>query len=168
MTIAEVSKKLELSADTLRYYERIGLIPPVPRNKSGIRDYDENSIGWINFIKCMRKAGLPIEVLIEYVTLYQLGDSTKEARKNLLIEQREELISKIEELKETLEYLNKKIEFCKGCLSCQNTGKCIIKDDANEIIEKIKNSDVVVFSTPIYFYEMAGQMKTLLDRTNPL
>ena len=110
MTIAEVSKKLELSADTLRYYERIGLIPPVPRNKSGIRDYDENSIGWINFIKCMRKAGLPIEVLIEYVTLYQLGDSTKEVRKNLLIEQREELISKIEELKETLEYLNKKIE----------------------------------------------------------
>ena len=110
MTIAEVSKKLELSADTLRYYERIGLIPPVPRNKSGIRDYDENSIGWINFIKCMRKAGLPIEVLIEYVTLYQLGDSTKEARENLLIEQREELISKIEELKETLEYLNKKIE----------------------------------------------------------
>lgn len=64
--------------------------------------------------------------------------------------------------------VNKKIEFCKGCLSCQNTGKCIIKDDANEIIEKIKNSDVVVFSTPIYFYEMAGQMKTLLDRTNPL
>lgn len=64
--------------------------------------------------------------------------------------------------------INKKIEFCKGCLSCQNTGKCIIKDDANEIIEKIKNSDVVVFSTPIYFYEMAGQMKTLLDRTNPL
>ena len=85
MTIAEVSKKLELSADTLRYYERIGLIPPVPRNKSGIRDYDENSIGWINFIKCMRKAGLPIEILIEYVTLYQLGDSTKEARKIYLL-----------------------------------------------------------------------------------
>lgn len=69
---------------------------------------------------------------------------------------------------EKVSLVNKKIEFCKGCLSCQNTGKCIIKDDANEIIEKIKNSDVVVFSTPTYFYEMAGQMKTLLDRTNPL
>ncbi|MBM6689794.1 MerR family transcriptional regulator [Fusobacterium mortiferum] len=110
MTIAEVSKKLNISADTLRYYERIGLIPPVPRNKSGIRDYDDNSIGWISFIKCMRKAGLPIEVLIEYVALYQIGDSTNEARKNLLIEQREELLAKINELKETLEYLNKKIE----------------------------------------------------------
>lgn len=110
MTIAEVSKKLNISADTLRYYERIGLIPPVPRNKSGIRDYDDNSIGWINFIKCMRKAGLPIEVLIEYVALYQIGDSTNEARKNLLMEQREELLAKINELKETLKYLNKKIE----------------------------------------------------------
>ena len=110
MTIAEVSKKLDISTDTLRYYERIGLIPSVPRNKSGIRDYDENSIGWINFIKCMRKAGLPIEVLIEYVALYQMGDSTNETRKNLLIEQREELLNKIVELKETLEYLNKKIE----------------------------------------------------------
>lgn len=110
MTIAEVSKELNLSADTLRYYERIGLIPPVPRNKSGIRDYDQNSIGWINFIKCMRKAGLPIEVLIEYVALYQQGDTTKETRKNLLIEQREELLNRINELTETLNYLNTKIE----------------------------------------------------------
>lgn len=110
MTIAEVSKKLNISADTLRYYERIGLIPAVPRNKSGIRNYDDNSIGWINFIKCMKKAGLTIEVLIEYVSLYQQGDSTKETRKSLLIEQRKELLDRIEELKETLEYLNKKIE----------------------------------------------------------
>ena len=110
MTIAEVSKKLNISADTLRYYERIGLIPAVPRNKSAIRNYDDNSIGWINFIKCMKKAGLTIEVLIEYVSLYQQGDSTKETRKNLLIEQRKELLDRIEELKETLEYLNKKIE----------------------------------------------------------
>ena len=110
MTIAEVSKKLNISADTLRYYERIGLIPAVPRNKSGIRNYDDNSIGWINFIKCMKKAGLTIEVLIEYVSLYQQGDSTKENRKSLLIEQRKELLDRIEELKETLEYLNKKIE----------------------------------------------------------
>lgn len=110
MTIAEVSKKLNISADTLRYYERIGLIPAVPRNKSGIRNYDDSSIGWINFIKCMKKAGLTIEVLIEYVSLYQQGDSTKETRKSLLIEQRKELLDRIEELKETLEYLNKKIE----------------------------------------------------------
>ena len=64
MTIAEVSKKYDISADTLRYYERIGLIPPVPRKKSGIRDYDEDSCGWIGLMKCMRAAGVQIEALI--------------------------------------------------------------------------------------------------------
>jgi DNA-binding transcriptional MerR regulator len=76
MMIADVSKKYELSADTLRYYERIGLIPEVNRNKSGIRDYTEEDCRWVEFIKCMRNAGLPIEVLIEYVTLFQKGDET--------------------------------------------------------------------------------------------
>lgn len=61
MTIKEVSNNYDITADTLRYYERIGLIPHVPRNKSGIRDYDEDSCGWIEFIKCMRKSGLSIE-----------------------------------------------------------------------------------------------------------
>ena len=58
MTIAEVSRRYAISADTLRYYERIGLIPPVPRNKSGIRDYDEESCRWIELMKCMRAAGV--------------------------------------------------------------------------------------------------------------
>ena len=71
MMIAEVSKKFNLSNDTLRYYERVGLIPSVPRNKNGIRNYTQESCNWIEFIKCMRGAGLPIEVLIEYVALFQ-------------------------------------------------------------------------------------------------
>ena len=71
MTIAEASRKYGLSPDTLRYYERIGLLPPVPRNKSGIRDYDEESCRWIELMRCMRKAGVQIEALIEYVALYR-------------------------------------------------------------------------------------------------
>ena len=63
---------------------------------------------------------------------------------------------------------DKKIEFCKGCLGCQTTGTCILREDADRIIEQMKAMDVLVFATPIYFYEMSGQMKTLLDRTNPL
>lgn len=110
MTIAEVSKRLEISADTLRYYERIGLIPPVPRNKNGIRNYDERSLGWLNFIKCMRKSGIRVEKLIEYVTLFQEGDLTKEARKIILIEQEQEILAKIEELNNTLNYLKTKLE----------------------------------------------------------
>ena len=79
MTIAEASKKYGVSADTLRYYERIGLLPPVPRNKSGIRDYDEESCRWIEMMLCMRKAGVQIEALIEYVALFRQGDATAEA-----------------------------------------------------------------------------------------
>lgn len=109
MTITEVSRELNLTQDTLRYYERIGLIPGVGR-KSGIRDYKEEDLRWIEFIKCMRSAGLPIEVLIEYVGLSQQGDATIEARKELLAEQRNRLAERIEEMKATLERLDHKIE----------------------------------------------------------
>ena len=63
---------------------------------------------------------------------------------------------------------NKTINFCKGCLTCQKTGQCVIKDDANNITEKMKNSDVIIWATPIYYYGMSGQMKTLIDRANSL
>lgn len=63
---------------------------------------------------------------------------------------------------------DKTIGFCKGCLSCIRTQRCVITDDANAIVEKMLNSDVIVFATPIYYYEMSGQMKTMLDRSNPL
>ena len=76
MTIAEASRKYGLTADTLRYYERIGLLPPVPRTKGGIRDYDEASCGWIELMKCMRSAGVQIEALIEYVALYRQGEAS--------------------------------------------------------------------------------------------
>lgn len=63
---------------------------------------------------------------------------------------------------------DKEIKFCIGCLSCQKTGKCVIKDDAPAIVKKMHDADVLVFATPIYYYEMSGQLKTLLDRANPL
>ena len=110
MTIAEVSKKYDISADTLRYYERIGLIPPVPRTPGGIRDYDEESCGWIELMKCMRKAGVQIEALIEYVALFQKGDVTIDARKELLMEQRNQLVDRMAEMQESLDRLNDKIE----------------------------------------------------------
>ena len=69
---------------------------------------------------------------------------------------------------ELISLKGKNIKFCIGCLSCQKTGKCVIQDDVPEIMEKVKNADVLVFATPIYYYEMSGQLKTLLDRLNPL
>ena len=89
MTIAEVSKRYEIPVDTLRYYERIGLLPPVNRAKSGFRDYTEGDCQWVSFIKCMRAAGIQVEALIDYVALFQQGDSTREARRQILVEQKE-------------------------------------------------------------------------------
>lgn len=110
MTIAEVSRKYDFSADTLRYYERIGLIPPVPRTRGGLRDYGEESCGWIQLMKCMRAAGVQIEALIEYVDLFQQGDATLDARKALLVEQRDQLVSRMAEMQASLDLLNQKID----------------------------------------------------------
>ena len=109
MTIGEVSKEYEITADTLRYYERIGLIPPVPRKKNGIRDFDETACKWVSFVKCMRSSGVQIEALIEYVALMQ-ANTGLERRKNILIEQRERLIKQAETLRSTIERLDYKIE----------------------------------------------------------
>jgi MerR family transcriptional regulator, aldehyde-responsive regulator len=110
MKIAEVSERYRISTDTLRYYERVGLIPPVHRNESGIRDYDELDLRRVDFIKCMRSAGLPIEVLVEYVALVQQGDQTIEARKEILKDQRELLAARMKEMQKTLDILDHKIE----------------------------------------------------------
>jgi DNA-binding transcriptional MerR regulator len=110
MKIAEVSEKYGISSDTLRYYERIGLILPVNRNESGIRDYGEIDIRRVEFAKCMRSAGLPIEVLIDYMELVQQGDQTIEVRKEILKEQRGLLLSRMLEMQKTLDILDHKIE----------------------------------------------------------
>jgi DNA-binding transcriptional MerR regulator len=109
MKIAEVSERCGISPDTLRYYERIRLISPVNRNDSGIRDYGDLDLKRVEFIKCMRSAGLTIEVLIEYFGLVQQGDSTVDARKQILKEQRKHLAAKMEELQKTLDLLDYKI-----------------------------------------------------------
>lgn len=110
MKIMEVSEQSGISSDTLRYYERIGLIPPINRNGSGIRDYSEVDLKRVDFIKCMRRAGLPIEVLLEYFKLSEQGDQTIEARKEILKEQRTLLTARIAEMQQTLDLLNYKIE----------------------------------------------------------
>ena len=132
MKISEVSEQCGISADTLRYYERVGLLPPVQRTDSGIRDYGELDIRRVEFIKCMRSAGLPIEVLIEYVGLVQQGDQTSEARKEILVEQRAQLAAKMEEIQKTLDLLDYKIEVYEKALLKKE--KEIIQTQEPEVI----------------------------------
>ena len=109
MTIKEVSEKYAVSQDTLRYYERIGLIPPVARTTGGIRNYTESDIGWAETAVCMRNAGGPLEALIEYVKLYQEGDATFEARRQLLQEQYDHLEEQKQQIEQTMNRLQYKI-----------------------------------------------------------
>ena len=117
MTISEVSKKYELTEDTIRYYEKVGLIPKVPRNKSGIREFDDASCRWLEFVKCMRSAGMPIDALIKYINLTKEGEKTVKARKELLINQREILKQKQEEINNTIKRLDYKIEIYNDIIS---------------------------------------------------
>lgn len=110
MTIAEVSKKYDITPDTVRYYERIGLIPTIPRTENGIRNFDEESCRWIEFIKCMRNAGMEIEILLEYINLFKKGKTTVQARKELLEEQRNKLVEKQKNINATIERLDYKLE----------------------------------------------------------
>lgn len=109
MTIKEVSEKYGISQDTLRYYEKVGIIRPVTR-KNGIRQYGEQELANIEFVICMRNAGLSIDVLIKYIKLFEQGDETASARRQLLIDEREKLIEKIKEMNKALERLNYKID----------------------------------------------------------
>jgi DNA-binding transcriptional MerR regulator len=134
MKIAEVSEQFGMSVDTLRYYERVGLIPPVNRNDSGIRDYNELDLRRVDFIKCMRSAGLPVEVLIEYVALVQQGDSTIEARKEILKDQRALLATRMEEMQKTLDILDHKLEVYEKAVLTKEKKIVEAQDQALEII----------------------------------
>ena len=130
MTIKEVSEKYNISQDTLRYYERIGMIPEISRTPGGIRNYQESDLGWVELAICMRSAGLPIEALIEYVKLYQQGDATIAARLQLLQEQRESLEEQKAQLEKAMNKLNYKISRYEvavktGKLTWEDEDKCI-------------------------------------------
>ena len=109
ITIKEVSEQLQITQDTLRYYEKVGMIPPVTRTEGGIRDYQKEDLEWVKLVTCMRSAGLPVKVMIDYLNLYKQGDSTIQARCNLLKEQRDKLLEQRKQIEETLEKLNYKI-----------------------------------------------------------
>lgn len=110
MTIKEASQITGISIDNLRYYERIGLIPEVPRNSSGMRDYDEASLNWIDFAMRFKRGGMQLEAIREYIQLAILGEETKPARKEILLEAKEELEKKKTEIQESLDVINYKLD----------------------------------------------------------
>ena len=109
MNMKELCQICEISEDTIRYYEKIGITPPIKRNTSGIRTFDEEDIRWIEFVKQMRRADIPIKMLTEYLALFRQGNQTIEKRKALLRNQIEEVETRIVAMNQGLERLKYKL-----------------------------------------------------------
>ena len=109
MMIKEAARRTGITIDNLRYYERIGLIPEVPRTASGIRDYDEMSIHWIELAMRFKSGGMSLEAIREYIQLALQGENTKMVRKELLLEAKEELENKKAEIEKSLDIINYKL-----------------------------------------------------------
>ena len=114
LTITQVSKKYDIKPDTLRYYERIGLLPTIPRKSNGNRYFNEGMQGWIEMIVCLRHSGVPVEKLIDYADMLRAGDSTLQAREDLLKEQLKELEDKKKDLNRSIDRLKHKISLYKS------------------------------------------------------
>jgi DNA-binding transcriptional MerR regulator len=110
MNISEVAEKFDMTPATIRYYEKQGLIPPITRNSVGVRDFQEEDISWVEFIKCMRDSGLSIDSLARYSELFQQGDATLIERKKILIDEYQKLLEKQKLINGTVARLETKLE----------------------------------------------------------
>ncbi|WP_192988316.1 MerR family transcriptional regulator [Carnobacterium mobile] len=132
MNIKEVSEKQDISTDTLRYYERIGVIPPVTRDKNGYRDFTEKDLNWVYFAKVLRQAGVTIERLVDYTNLSKQGGKTLETRKAILADQLDDINKNIEELEEARDYLKYKLDSFDTHMVEYEKEKLEIENDQNE------------------------------------
>ena len=157
MTIKEVSEKYGISQDTLRYYERVNVIPKVTRTSGGIRDYQEEDLRWVELAVCMRNAGLPIESLIEYQRLFRAGDSTIPARLELLNEQMDIHQKKKEQIEETMDRLSYKISRYEEAVK---TGK---RPEILNLPQDIDQYDEIYLGYPNYWGTMPMAVYTFLE-----
>lgn len=117
MTIGEAAEKTGLTTDTLRYYEKIGLIPPVPRRENGLRDYGEETLKLVELIQRFKAIGMPLETIQNYLRLAALGSSTRKERRELLLETRENLMKKIDRLSFCLRLADYQLEHYDSALT---------------------------------------------------
>lgn len=109
MKSSEVAKKFNVSIDSLRYWEKAGLIPKVPRNSRGYREYTQDEIDWIDFVTCMRSSGIGISTLVTYYQLFKVGAETKQQRQQLLEGQLVEMAQRIKDMQRAYARLEEKL-----------------------------------------------------------
>jgi MerR family transcriptional regulator, aldehyde-responsive regulator len=137
MKINIVSQKYGISKDTLRYWESIGLLPHIPRDASGYRNYSKQAQNWVYYIKALRNAGMSIERLIKFVDSYKHHSTDMNYRRQLLIEQRQQLIDEINQRQQTVDYLTYKIDHFNEHVMNQNIKN---EDESNEQLPNFKQS----------------------------
>lgn len=115
MNITQFSELTSLTAHTLRYYEKIGLLTNIARNSSGHRSYSKADISWVTFINRLKETGMPLEQILEYAHLRAEGETTFEQRRNLLQQHRDALKTRIENEQEHLRMLDRKIAYYESC-----------------------------------------------------
>lgn len=123
MTITEVSSRYGISRDTLRYYERVGMIPHVHRLGNGLRDYTDEDCRWVALAQCLRNAGLSVEAIVQYVQLCLQGEHTYSQRRALLVEQRALLEEKKRTIETAIERLDHKIDLYDRDIACTPLGR---------------------------------------------
>ncbi|UHP11615.1 MerR family transcriptional regulator [Listeria marthii] len=139
MNIKQAADMFGLTVDTLRYYERVGVIPPVHRNESGYRDYKTSDLNWVYLVKNLRNAGLSVESLIEFAALAQLRETqnVEAAQKQILIDQLKELDEKLTEMKQVRDLLVYKIDTYDSHISQFKTGE-LTADNVEKLWERDK------------------------------
>ncbi|MCL0312254.1 MerR family transcriptional regulator [Apilactobacillus sp. TMW 2.2459] len=135
LSITELSNKFNINQNTIRYYERIGLIPKVPRKSNGNRYYDNKMQAWIEMILCLRHSGVSVEVLYEYVELLQQGDATLDTREQLLKDQVDMLVEKQKSIQVSIDRLNHKISLYESGEIKQNKSYFDEYQIANDILK---------------------------------
>ena len=113
-TIQEAAEEMNVSAHTLRYYERIGLLPSIQRGENGRRNYTEEDLGWVYWLKLLRESGMNIRSMKRYVQITRAGDHTIDERCEMLEEHRDQLRTQIKKLQGYLKKLEQKVEFYQG------------------------------------------------------
>ena len=111
LTIQQTASRTGFSEHTLRYYEKIGLIPPVERAPNGHRRYTDTDLGWIDFLKCLRSTGMPVAQMIEFTRLTHTGEHTIQARVAMLKKHRERVLQEIQALQKDLKIIHNKIDW---------------------------------------------------------
>ena len=140
-TVGEMAKMLDVPASTLRYYDKEGLLPFVERSPGGIRMFQESDYGWLKIISCLKKAGMPLKDIREYINLAIQGDETIEQRLELFYKQREILRAQMAELQETLDTLDYKCWYYETAMKDGNEDaiNAMLPDKLPENIQKLYN-----------------------------